>query len=493
MATPVRHLKRSQQGTRLESRAAEESVLGCLLLGAPFSAVARLVPDDFTDARHALIFRAAAELGRAGHKIDCDSVAAQLEALNHLQAAGGRETLTRLHDETPTAENVGLYVRHVSTLASQRRLTNWLQAPVTGDDLQQVLERELQILGANSREAQPKAFPLRRLDETTCEEREVRVEQIGLEPGTIAAGVGPPNGGKTSLFGSLALAIAAGAKDWLGLRVRQAPVLYLAPEAPGSVKMRLRAAARHLGFDRVPLYVSDGVPALGSQESSDEDRRRIVETVEAVMAQEETRVGLVVIDTLASCLGGGDENGDGMIRLTDAAKYIAAQTGACVLLLHHPSKGDGTALRGHSSLAAACDTIIRIEVEELTGVRTATLVKSRDHATGLQLRFELEPVALPERDSFGEPLTTIVVRPSNQAAPRPRPGGQRQRELLMELERRYREGERTWDEASICKAGRGLGMHRNTPSAALKGLIQAGYLVGSPMSLSLKHPPEDPK
>ena len=146
-----------------------------------------------------------------------------------------------------------------------------------------------------------------------------------------------------------------------------------------------------------------------------------------------------------------------------AAKHVAARTSACVVLLHHPSKGDGAALRGHSSLAAACDTIIRIEVEELTGVRTATLVKSRDHATGLQLRFELEPVTLSERDSFGEPLTTIIVRPSTQPAPKPRPTGQRQRELLGELERRYRTGERQWDEATITKAGRDLGMPRNSP------------------------------
>ena len=68
------------------------------------------------------------------------------------------------------------------------------------------------------------------------------------------------------------------------------------------------------------------------------------------------------------------------------------------------------------SLAAACDSIVRIDVDELTGVRsTATLVKARDPAPpGMQLRFELEQVILEERDSFGDPRSTIVVRSTNQ-------------------------------------------------------------------------------
>ena len=197
------------------------------------------------------------------------------------------------------------------------------------------------------------------------------------------------------------------------------------------------------------------------------------------------------IDTLASCLGDGEENGDGMVRLVAAAKRIAAKTGACVVLIHHPSKGDGAGLRGHGSLAAACDSIIRIENEELTGIRTATLTKARDHATGLQLRFELEAIALTDRDSFGDPLTTIVVQPTTQKAMRPRPSGRRQQELLTELERRYRTGERSWDEATLRKAGRDLGMPRNSPADAIRALIKAGYLTGSPASLTLKFPPEE--
>lgn len=47
---------------------------------------------------------------------------------------------------------------------------------------------------------------------------------------------------------------------------------------------------------------------------------------------------LVQIDTLASCLGNGDENSDGIPRLDAAAKYIATNVGCAVMLIHHPSK-----------------------------------------------------------------------------------------------------------------------------------------------------------
>lgn len=335
------------------------------------------------------------------------------------------------------------------------------------------------------------AFPICRLDQAAITPRKAVVQGIGFDEGAVATICGDPNAGKTAFAVSFALAISGGADQWLGLKIANSPVVYFAAEAPASVKMRARAAADRMDLPRPPaLYISDSVPALGGERSSIIDAARIIATIRAVEAIEGQRVHITFIDTVASCLGDGDENGDGMSRLVESGKRIALETQTCVVFIHHPSKG-GDDLRGHGSLKGACDSILRIQVDELTGVRTATLTKARDHAIGLELRFELEPVALPDRDSFGDPLTTIVVRHTNAPKSRPRPGGQRQRELLTELERRHRKGEIQWDEATVCKAGRDLGMPRNSPADALKGLIKAGYLMGSSASLTLKHPPED--
>jgi RecA-family ATPase len=190
-------------------------------------------------------------------------------------------------------------------------------------------------------------------------------------------------------------------------------------------------------------------------------------------------------------MGNGDENSDGMIRLVAASKYIATTTGCAVMLVHHPSKADSNGLRGHGSLAAACDTIITIAVDEVSGTRTATLVKSRDSATGLQFCYTLEQVTLPEPDSFGDPRTTIVVKAVHFSKSRPRPTGARQQAMLAELERQHRTGVTGWSEAEVREAGRAIGIKDQSVRDALKGLLRAGYLWGQPANLTLKYPPTE--
>lgn len=333
-------------------------------------------------------------------------------------------------------------------------------------------------------------FVVNRLDDIDSKPRVAIVQGLGLDREAVAAIVGSPNAGKTAFAVSLAVHLAARAERWLGLKITGGPVVYFGAEAPGSVIMRARAAAQRIQAQGLPLYISPSVPGLGGELSATVDAERIIATIRTVEAEEGAAVVALLLDTLAACLADGDENGDGMIRLVNAAKHIAALTGTLVILIHHPSKGDAAGLRGHGSLAAACDSIIRIETDELTGVRTATLMKARDCATGLQVRFELESVVLEERDSFGDPRTTIVVKSTTQAVARKRPSGQRQQQLLMELERRYRTGERAWDEAALRKAGRDLGMQDQSARDAVRGLQKAGYLVGGSADLRLKYPPE---
>jgi hypothetical protein len=309
--------------------------------------------------------------------------------------------------------------------------------------------------------------------------------------GTVIAMVGPPGAGKTALGVDHGLSLAA-RESWFGLKVSGGPVVYFAPEAPASVIMRAKAASE-LKFPgrRIPFYVATGTPELGGEISSIIDAERMIATIRQVESNEGDPVKLVQIDTLASCLGNGDENGDGMIRLVAAAKYIATTVGCAVMLIHHPSKADANGLRGHGSLAGACDTIITIGLDEVSGIRTATLVKSRDSATGMQLCYSLEPVTLPEPDSFGDPRTTIIVKPAHVGQSKPRPSGARQQALLAELERRHRTGETAWDEATARKAGRDLGMPRNSPADALRGLIKAGFIVGQSSHLTLRYPPDE--
>jgi len=334
-----------------------------------------------------------------------------------------------------------------------------------------------------------KAFAAHRLDEMPDEAQDEIVQRLYGRRHCIAF-VGSPNAGKTALAVDHLLHVTANAA-WFDLKVAGGPVVYFAPEAPASVTMRAKAAIqRKFAGRKLAFYVVRDTPQIGDENYSTADAERMIATIRAVSAKENNAVRVIAIDTLASCLGGGDENSDGMIRLVAAAKHIAASTDCAVIIVHHPSKGDGAGLRGHGSLAAACDAILSITTDDVSGIRTATLTKSRDSATGLQLCYELEPVTLPTPDAFGDARTTIVVKPATVTQRKPRPSGARQQALLAELERRHRTGETSWDEATAREAGRQIGIPKTSLHDAVKGLIRAGYLYGATSRLTLKYPPE---
>lgn len=348
--------------------------------------------------------------------------------------------------------------------------------------------------GASGYASTPEPFEFFSFDTADIKPRPYLVQRF-IEEQSVVVIVGTPNAGKTAFAIDMALHVAMGA-TWFGLKVQKSPVLYVAAEAPGSVVMRMRAAmaSKMQEGDVAGLYGMSVAPALGGEGLSAIDSLRVIETAKIVgqdWSGGEDPVRMIVIDTLASCLGDGDENGEGMIRLTNAAAYIAQQSGAAVVLVHHPSKADPTGMRGHGSLWGKSDTVISITTDELTKIRTATLIKARDAATGQQMAYKLDEQPVPEPDNFGDQRTTIVVTPVGiQEVPRKRPKGVAQLRLLDELERQYRTGQTGWSEAQIREAMHMLGMHRNSVPKVLSALTISGYLMGSGANLTLRYPPE---
>jgi RecA-family ATPase len=339
----------------------------------------------------------------------------------------------------------------------------------------------------------PKPYPAPSLDKLEGAARAALVQGMGMDEGTVAAIVGPPNAGKTAFAVSLGVDFAARKRFWLGRKIMPGSVCYFAAEAPGSVTMRAKAAALRAKCRCSHFHICKAVPGLGGKDTTDADTDRVIATVLGLNIGFR-RVKLIFLDTVAAVMGDGNENAEGMMLLVAAARRIALETQACVVLIHHPSKGDPKGERGHGSLKGACDGIIHIDIEdEQTGVRTATLTKARDDAGGLQLRFELEVVTLKELDRWGDPQTTIIVKLATQAKPRPQPKTENQRALLSELERRHLAGETAWEVAALRRmAIDDLGMHRNTARSTLKAL-DAGFLdVGaSTMLRVLTYPPTE--
>jgi hypothetical protein len=188
---------------------------------------------------------------------------------------------------------------------------------------------------------------------------------------------GRPGTIKSLIAISQALAVVTGT-DWFGHPVHRGPVLYVVGEGTSGLAQRQQAWMDACGiFDlegliwlpyAVNLLQNDSVAALAE----------IVAELGAV---------LVVIDTLARSMVGGDENRSGdMAQAVEACDTIRRKSGATVDLVHHTPKAGDTP-RGHSALEGAADTMLLLERSE--AVFTLSVAKQKDLPQVTPLTFEL--------------------------------------------------------------------------------------------------------
>jgi hypothetical protein len=78
-----------------------------------------------------------------------------------------------------------------------------------------------------------------------------------LGAGEMSCAYGPPGSAKSLLAGDLAAHVAWG-QDWMGRRVSQGAVLFVAIERAGLVKRRLAGISQHHGIAELPLAVLSG-------------------------------------------------------------------------------------------------------------------------------------------------------------------------------------------------------------------------------------------
>jgi hypothetical protein len=199
-----------------------------------------------------------------------------------------------------------------------------------------------------------------------------------LTRGSLAATYGRPGTAKSFVAISMALAVVTGT-PWFGRAVHRGAVLYVAGEGTSGLAQRQRAWQDACGVDDLDgmFWLPCAVNLLQSDWS-----KGLAELAA------ELEVVLVIIDTLARSMVGGDENKSGdMAQAIEAADVIRRLSGATVDLIHHTPK-DGETLRGHSALEGAVDTAILIKRSE--AVFTLTTEKQKDIPQADPLIFELE-------------------------------------------------------------------------------------------------------
>lgn len=171
--------------------------------------------------------------------------------------------------------------------------------------------------------------------------------------------IGDANVGKSFLALGLADAITRG-EDWFGLRTRRGHAIYIPGEGVSGVDGRLLALKIHTEKE-LTLGVLRG--KIDLFESGRETTAKIIKSIEHDMAACPTGTALrvVILDTLAACAPGMDENSAGDINVVLAhAREIERRFSCVVLVLHHMAK-NSTKYRGSSALRGNIDFMLQID------------------------------------------------------------------------------------------------------------------------------------
>jgi len=208
---------------------------------------------------------------------------------------------------------------------------------------------------------------------------------------------GAPGEGKTFISLDLAYCVAAG-KPWMGHKAHGGSVLYLAYEGIGGLVKRAQALRQRYGEADVPLYVTGA--AYNLREATGRA------SLGATLATLPDKPVLVVIDTFARALMGGDENSAQDVgAFNSAIAALVENTGACILLVHHSGKNKAAGARGSSALLGAIDTELEVDGGQVIAR------KQRDVELTPPLGFRLAPLIVGI-DEDGDELTSCVVEPA---------------------------------------------------------------------------------
>jgi len=221
---------------------------------------------------------------------------------------------------------------------------------------------------------------------------------------------GDSNSGKTFWALSVATAIATG-EDCYGRKTDPGLVVYLASEAPASIRSRMQAIKKFHGCSLENLAM---VPVPMNFYAGDQDAHDVIELVRAIEVAKGKPVRLIIGDTLARMSAGANENsGEDMGPVMARFDQVATATGAAMMIIHHNGKDAARGARGWSGIRAHIDT--EIEVSEKDGTRSVSVTKQRElPSKGETIYFKLEVIEMGTT-KFGGPATTCVAVPDDDA------------------------------------------------------------------------------
>ena len=244
---------------------------------------------------------------------------------------------------------------------------------------------------------------------------------------------------------SWAASIATG-KEWNGKKSRPGAVVYVAAEGGPGIPKRIKGWENEFNNKEViqnlltvkhPVFVG-----------SNDQVKTMINTIRAAERMTGQKVTAVILDTLARCFAGADENKAADMNLFIAGcDKIKANTGASIIVVHHSGKDEEKGARGSSALRAAADFEFRVDrMEGEQPTYTLTHTKSKDSEEQKRQAFELKSKFL-FTDSDGDDQYTLVATgqggevPEAEQETKVKPLGKNKKAVLQAVRSRMAAGE----------------------------------------------------
>lgn len=178
--------------------------------------------------------------------------------------------------------------------------------------------------------------------------------------------VGPSGTGKSFLTLDWSACLGSGL-SWYGHTTRPIRVVYVAAEGTGGLRKRRDAwkSARHVEHMPNVTFLPRAVNLLESSS-----------VAKLINSLEDVAIGLLVIDTMARCMIGGDENTSKDVgKVIDNIDHIRRTLDCAIQLVHHTG-WDEQRERGSSALRGASDIMLALRPDG-TSIKLDSL-KSKD-------------------------------------------------------------------------------------------------------------------
>jgi replicative DNA helicase len=443
---------------------AEQSVLGCLMLDkdAIIKIADTVIPEDFYDFRHKLIYETMLELFERNVSIDILTVSNTLEEKKLLDKVGGTSYLTQLVNAVPSAAHVAYYGTIIRKKGTLRRLiqsageiTN--MAFSEEGEIEDILDTAEQRLFNVSQKHLKQNFvsissvlheTFERIDELHREKGKLRgiatglidLDRLlgGLQKSDLVVLAARPSMGKTSMALDILRYIAVNLKVPVGifsLEMSKDQLVDRLLSAQSNVNLwKIRTG--NLNDDDFEK-IGDAMGSLAEAQIFIDDAAggNIMEIrTKARRLQAEQKLGLIVVDYL-QLMAGRNSNGDNRVQevseISRSLKILARELNVPVLALSQLSRGvenrpdkvpQLSDLRESGSIEQDADVVMFIYREDLykgkessrPNIAEIHIKKHRNGPTGqVDLYFDAEQASFRNLDKAFDTSPQVVMQSIN--------------------------------------------------------------------------------